>query len=149
MKIIQIQANPQDWDLSILRALGVERNGRKLSPVITAMIAKNLPEPQISVWHAAVEQFRTLGNGEWDAATVKVYKETAPYHVPRPAWMEQDEAPSDTPQEPTLNCDITANYPDGTIDSMTLTLTAPEMIAFFDYFTDESTWPNPQTVTQP
>lgn len=149
MKLIQIQATPLDWDLSILRAVGVDRNGRKLSPIITALTAKALPEPHLSVWRAAVEQFRALGNGEWDAATVKVYKETVPYHAPRPAWMEQDEVPSDVQPEPTLICDITANYPDGTIDCMTLNLTAPEMIAFFDYFTDEVNWPNPQSTMQP
>lgn len=149
MKLIQIQANPNYWDLSILRAVGVERNGRKLSPAITALMAKKLPEPQLSVWRAAVEEFRTLGNGEWNAANVKVYKETVPYHAPRPAWVEQDEAPSEPLPPPTLICDITANYPDGTTDGLTLKLTAPEMIAFFDYFTDEASWPNPQAATQP
>lgn len=73
MKLTQIHANPQDWDLSILRAVGVERNGRKLSPIITALTAKALPEPHLSVWRAAVEQFRALGRGEWDESHMTVH----------------------------------------------------------------------------
>lgn len=130
MKLIQIHANPQDWDLSILRAVGVDRNGRKLSPIITALTAKALPEPHLSVWRAAVEQFRALGNGEWNAASVKVYKVT-----------QNDET--------YLICDIYAYFPDGTTDSLSLNLPSPEMIAFFNYFTDESSWPNPQSTMQP
>lgn len=130
MKLIKIQANPADWDLSTLRAESVERNGRMLSPVITEMIAEKLPGPHLSVWRAAVAEFRALGKGEWNAASVKVYKVT-----------QNDET--------YLICDIYAYFPDGTTDSLSLNLPSPEMIAFFNYFTDESSWPNPQSTMQP
>lgn len=150
MKKIKIQANPKDWDLSILRAEGVERNCRMLSPVITAMIAAKLPEPHLSVWRSAVEEFRTLGNGEWNAGSVIVTRDVTHRPVLIPDWIESEVIAIEQPEsKPCLVCDITANYPDGTRDMMTVTLTAPEMLSFFDYFTDSSNWPNPQADVQP
>lgn len=152
MKEIQVQANPEDWDLSILRAVGVERNGRMLSPYLTTMTAVRLPEPHLTIWRAAVAEFRAIGGGEWDAATVVVTKGlTHNPDAPRPDWMEQGRAPSDPlpAPEPCLHCRITTHYAaDNTMGGMTLNLTAPEMIAFFDYFTDEVNWPNPQSAQQ-
>lgn len=129
MPLLHIQADPKDWDLSIIRAVGLTRNGRKLA-YIPEIQANALPEPYLTIWHAAVAEFQSLGQGTWDCADTHVRKTVKDGTI-------------------VLICDITANYPDGTIDGLTLTLPSPEMIAFFDYFTDESSWPNPQAAQQP
>lgn len=129
MPLLHIQADPTDWDSSIIRAVGLTRNGRKLA-YIPEIQANALPEPYLTIWHAAVTEFQSLGQGAWDCANTQVHK-----------TCKQDDTI-------VLICNITANYPDGTIDRMQIELPSPEMIAFFDYFTDEINWPNPAAETQ-
>ena len=87
MKQIQIAVKVGDWDGSVLYALGREVNGRKMVPC--GLVARELPEPWLSVWHGLVDALRGVAPGEW-AATFITAELTA---LPLPDDAEQEAEP--------------------------------------------------------
>lgn len=68
MKEIQIACVPENWDKSTITALGMYRNGRRALPV--TIIATELEEPWLSVWHGLVATLKGVAPGEWAATYI-------------------------------------------------------------------------------
>lgn len=87
MRQLQIAVKVGDWDGSVIYALGREVNGRKLVPV--GIVARDLPEPWLTVWHGLVAELLGVAPGEW-AATFITAELTA---MPLPEDAEPDAEP--------------------------------------------------------
>lgn len=60
------------WDDSIITAVGMQRNGRSACPKAT--VAKDLPEPWLSVWHAIITELSKLDTNGWAATFIMADK---------------------------------------------------------------------------
>lgn len=68
MKEIQIACVPENWDNSTITAIGMCRNRRRALPV--TIIATELEEPWLSVWHGLVNTLKGVAPGEWAATYI-------------------------------------------------------------------------------
>ena len=81
MKTIQIACVPANWDESTITAVGVTRNGRAALPKST--VAKDLPEPWLTVWHGIVQELQKLDPNGWAASFILVDKQVR-HEYPEP-----------------------------------------------------------------
>ena len=125
MKKLQIAVKVDDWDGSVLYALGRQLNGRQLVPV--GGVARDLPEPWLTVWHGLVEQLRGVAPGEWAATYIEAELTTLPL---------PEDAPEDTAPQQAVALVVRRRWDDGTTaEPVELVLEAPEAVAFFDIMT--------------
>lgn len=122
MKAIQIACNPADWDASTITTVGRERQGRRALP--ESMVARDLPEPWLTVWHGLVDTLRGVAPGEW-AAT---YIEAQLVDVPA------DSAPDAEPQ-PAVQLTIHRRWDDQTTAEPIRMLLAGDAVTFFNHLT--------------
>ena len=123
---LQITCTPDNWDDSTLAAVGVPCNGRVLQT--QSITAHGLPDDLKAVWHAAVNEFRSLDPGGWAASLVIVRRGEMP-------------VPDSDDTMPILTCAIARTWDDNTTSTpVTLTLDNPHMLAFFDALTSAEFW---------
>lgn len=146
MKKIQLEVNP-NWDESYMTVTGIIlEDGWLLPPSTTRMKVKDMDSVHLEVWHTAVNQFRTLGNGDWLAARVTVTKmEGCTAQWPG----EVDSTPIEVTSPDKLVCEVTARKPDGSVKHLQILLDNEAMIAFFDYFTSTEAWITTHLTDQP
>lgn len=135
MSVLSINANKEDWNESVLTFCGVKKEGRDLKASKTQIVAKNLIPEHLAIWEAAVEQFRGVGRGDWDASSVTITK-----NMPSEALEEGEE-----PTVAFLNCNVLAEYPDETSASLNIKIEEKAMVDFFDYYFDWQAWETPVT----
>lgn len=127
MITLQIITDPSNWDNSRLQVVGKvdALTGRTISPSATLIMAKDLPEPHLTIWHATVEALRSEGKGEWDIVQVDVFA-PAPFS---PVEEEGEEAqpPSPESEETDQFRDLTKMMPDSS-ESGTLSPEALEVL---------------------
>lgn len=124
MKSIQIACNPADWDASTITTVGRERQGRRALP--ESMVARDLPEPWLTVWHGLVDTLRGVAPGEWAATFIEAQLVDVP----------ADSTPDATPQ---LAVSLTIHRrwdDDTTAEPLVMQLGSPEAVAFFDHLTN-------------
>jgi hypothetical protein len=122
MRQLQIAVKVGDWDGSVIYALGREVNGRKLVPC--GLVARELPEPWLTVWHGLVDALRGVAPGEW-AATFITAELTA---MPLPEDAEPDTEP---PMAVALV--VHRRWDDGTTaEPVELVLAEPVAVGFFE-----------------
>lgn len=92
MRQLQIAVKVGDWDGSVLYALGREVNGRTMVPC--GLVARELPEPRLSVWHGLVDALRGVAPGEWAATFITAELRA----VPLPEEAVPDVKPDVEPQ---------------------------------------------------
>lgn len=125
MKKLQIAVKVDDWDGSVLYAVGRQLNGRQLVPV--GIVARDLPEPWLTVWHGLVKQLRGVAPGEWAATYISAELTTLPL---------PEDAPEDTAPQQAVALVVRRRWDDGTTaEPVELVLEAPEAVAFFDIMT--------------
>lgn len=146
MKKIQLNVNPE-WDESYMTVSGVTLDdGWSLPSHVTHMPVKSMDAAHLAVWHAAVEQFRTIGNGDWIAARVMVTK----IEGRTERWTrDPDQPPVDVTHPTKLVCDVEARREDRSVKRIQILLEDVAMIEFFDYYTSSAAWTTPQPTMQP
>ena len=87
MKRLQISVKAEEWDESIIFAVGATRNERQIVP--RGLVARSLPEPWLTVWHGLVDALRGVAPGEWAATFITAELIT----LPLPEGAEQDAEP--------------------------------------------------------
>lgn len=126
MKKLQIAVKVDDWDGSVLYAVGRQLNGRQLVPV--GIVARDLPEPRLTVWHGLVEQLRGVAPGEWAATYIAAELTT----LPLPA-----DAPEGTEAQQAVALAVHRRWDDGTTaEPVALLLTEPAAVEFFEHLTE-------------
>ena len=125
MKKIQVAVKMDDWDGSVLYALGRQLNGRQLVPV--GVVARDLPPPWQPVWHGLVEHLRGVAPGEWAATYISAELTT----LPLPA-----DAPEGTEAQRAVELMVQRKWDDGTTaEPVELLLASPAAVEFFKYLT--------------
>ena len=123
MRRLQIAVRATDWDASVLYAVGAELNGRMVVP--RGVVAGELPEPWLTVWHGLVEQLRGVAPGEW-AATFITAELTA---LPLPV----DAVPDAVPQVGVALV-VHRRWDDGTTaEPVEMVLPGDAAVGFFDF----------------
>lgn len=126
MKKIQIAVKMDDWDGSVLYALGRQRNGRQLVPV--GIVARDLPEPWLTVWHGLVVQLRGVAPGEWAATFISAELTT----LPLPA-----DVPEGTALQQAVALVVHRRWDDGTTaEPVELVLADFAAVEFFEHLTE-------------
>lgn len=126
MKKIQIAVKMDDWDGSVLYALGRRLNGRQLVPV--GIVARDLPEPWLTVWHGLVEQLRGVAPGEWAATYISAELTTLPL---------PEDAPEDTAPQQAVALVVRRRWDDGTTaEPVELVLADFAAVEFFEHLTE-------------
>lgn len=130
MTTLQIITNPADWDKSILQSVGRidSATGRAINPTATQLVAKDLPEPQYSVWRGVVDKLRAAGGGNWNCVNVDASNHIQVMH-------SETEDETETTQE-VIILRLSRSWADGTTDTDTLVLDAAPVINFFNWFTN-------------
>ena len=125
MKKLQIAVKVDDWDGSVLYAVGRQLNGRQLVPV--GIVARDLPEPWLTVWHGLVEQLRGVAPGEWAATYIEAELTTLPL---------PEDAPEGTEAQRAVELMVQRKWDDGTTaEPVELLLASPAAVEFFKYLT--------------
>lgn len=125
MKQIQIACAPENWDASKITVTGLQRNGRKALPV--TIIAKDLPEPWLTVWHGLVDTLKGVAPGEWAATFISAGLTTLPL---------PEDAPEDAEPQPAVELNIHRLWDDKTTAApVQLTMADPAAVAFFNALT--------------
>lgn len=123
MKRLQISVRAEEWDESIIFAVGANRNGRTLVP--SGVVARELPEPWLTVWHGLVDELRGVAPGEW-AATFITAELTA---LPLPVDAVPDAEP---PMAVALV--VHRRWDDGTTaEPVEMVLPGDAAVGFFDF----------------
>lgn len=130
MKTIQIACVPGNWDDSTITAVGMTRNGRPALPKST--VAKDLPEPWLTIWHAIVQQLQQLDPNGWASTFILVDKQTR--------TDEQEPNGGETETEPTvveyIHLTIHRRWDDNTTaEPVTLDIVDQNALALFDWLT--------------
>lgn len=123
MRQLQIAVAVGDWDGSVIYALGREVNGRKLVP--SGLVARELPEPWLTVWHGLVDALRGVAPGEWAATFITAELRA----VPLPEGAEPD-------VEPQMEVALVVHrrWDDGTTaEPVELVLPGDAAVGFFDF----------------
>lgn len=134
MSVLSINANKEDWNESVLTFCGVKKEGRDLKASKTQIVAKNLIPEHLAVWEAAVEQFKGVGRGDWNASSVTITK-----NMPSETLEEGEES-----TVAFLSCNVLAEYPDDTSATLNIQIEEKAMVDFFDYYFDWRVWETPQ-----
>lgn len=123
MKLIQIACNPADWDDSTITTVGRERQGRRALP--ESLVARDLPEPWLAVWHGLVDTLRGVAPGEWAATFIEAQL----------VDVSADSAP-DAESQPAISLTIHRRWDDATTaEPLLMQLGSPEAVEFFEYLT--------------
>lgn len=133
MKEVQIACVPGNWDNSTITAVGMTRNGRAALPKST--VAKDLPEPWLTVWHAIVQELQKLDPNGWAATFIHVGK-VVRYEYPEPNEGEE------TMPEPTeveyIHMTINRRWDDNTTaEPVLLDIEDENAVALFDHLTQD------------
>ena len=115
-KTLQIACVPADWDASSITTVGLRRNGRQALPV--TIIARELPEPWLTVWHGLVDTLRGVAPGEWAATFIECERVVDENEVPAVRLLIHRRWDDSTTAEPLL-----------------MQLDSPEAVAFFEFLT--------------
>lgn len=132
MKKIQIACTPDNWDNSTITALGMTRNGRAALPKST--VAKDLPEPWLTVWHEIVRELQKLDPNGWAATFILVDKQV------RTEYQELNESTTEPGPEPTvveyIHLTINRRWDDNTTaEPVLLDIEDENAVALFDWLT--------------
>lgn len=66
--------NPENWDLSTLKALGVKYGEADMAPQFTTCLMIDLPEHLLTIWHGILDMFRDIGTqSDWIASNALIY----------------------------------------------------------------------------
>ena len=122
MKAIQIACNPADWDASTITTVGRERQGRRALP--ESMVARDLPEPWLAVWHGLVDTLRGVAPGEWAATFIEAQL------VGMPA-----DSPPDAETEPAVQLTIRRRWDDATTAEPVVMQMPGAAVEFFEFLT--------------
>lgn len=136
MKQIQIAISRKEtskgtnWDDSVITAVGMQRNGRNAFPKST--VAKDLPEPWITIWHAIIKELSKLDPNGW-AATFIMGEKLQETIQPEPTT--QEELPEPVVRE-YVNLTIHRRWDDNTTaEPITLPVEEEHAVALFDWLT--------------
>lgn len=140
MKTIQIACVPENWDNSTITAVGTARNGRAALPKST--VAKDLPEPWLSVWHAIVQELQKLDPNGWAATFILVDKQVrTEYPEPNEGEAEQEPGPEPTVVE-YIHLTINRRWDDNTTaEPVALGIEDENAVALFGHLTADEVTP--------
>lgn len=128
MKTIQIACVPANWDNSTITAVGMTRNGRAALPKST--VAKDLPEPWLTVWHTIVKELQKLDPNGWAASFIMVGKQ-ARYEYPEPNGSEVEPEPTVVEY---IHLTINRRWDDNTTaEPVALDIEDENVVALFDW----------------
>lgn len=123
MKRLQVSVRAEEWDESIIFAVGATRNGRQMVP--RGLVARLLPEPWITVWHGLVEKLRGVAPGEWAATFISAEQITLP--------LPEDAEPEAVPQVGVALV-VHRRWDDGTTaEPVEMVLPGDAAVGFFDF----------------
>lgn len=130
MKTIQIACTPENWDNSTITAVGMTRNGRAALPKST--VAKDLPEPWLTIWHAIVSELEKLDPNGWAATFILVDKQVRTEY-PEP---NEDEAEPEPTVVEYIHLTINRRWDDNTTaEPVALDIEDENAVALFDWMT--------------
>lgn len=134
MKTIQIACTPENWDKSTITATGMTRNGRAALPKST--VAKDLPEPWLTIWHAIVSELEKLDPNGWAATFILVDKQVRTEY-PEP---NEDEAEPEPTVVEYIHLTINRRWDDNTTaEPVALDIEDENAVALFDWLTEDET----------
>lgn len=123
MKRLQISVRAEEWDESVIFAVGATRNGRQMVP--RGLVARELPEPWITVWHGLVDTLRGVAPGEWAATFITAELITLP--------LPEEAEPEAVPQVGVALV-VHRRWDDGTTaEPVEMVLPGDAAVGFFDF----------------